>query len=32
MPLQETFFAVRFAMLRDQFGTLWMVSAERPQA
>jgi PhnB protein len=32
MPLQETFWAVRFAMLRDQFGTLWMVSAERPQA
>ncbi len=30
MPLQETFWALRFAILRDQFGTLWMVSAERP--
>jgi PhnB protein len=30
MPLQETFWAVRFGMLRDQFGTLWMVNAERP--
>jgi PhnB protein len=23
MPLQETFFALRFSQLRDQFGTLW---------
>jgi PhnB protein len=29
MPMQETFFAHRFAMLRDQFGTLWMVIHER---
>ena len=25
MPMQETFFAFRFAMLRDQFGTSWML-------
>ena len=25
MPMQETFFASRFAMLRDQFGTSWML-------
>ena len=31
MPMQETFFAERFAMLRDQFGTLWMVIAEKPR-
>lgn len=31
MPLQETFWALRFAMVRDQFGVLWMVSAGRPQ-
>ena len=24
MPMQETFFAFRFAMLRDKFGTSWM--------
>src|SRR6185295_18792014 len=24
MPMQETFFASRFAMLRDRFGTSWM--------
>lgn len=32
MPMQETFFASRFAQLRDRFGTLWMVMHERPQA
>jgi PhnB protein len=32
MPLQETFFAPRFAMLRDRFGTSWMVLYERPTA
>jgi PhnB protein len=31
MPMQETFFAFRFAMLRDKFGTSWMVIHERPQ-
>lgn len=25
MPLAETFFAHRFAMLRDKFGVLWMI-------
>jgi PhnB protein len=29
MPMQETFFAVRFAMLRDKFGTSWMILNER---
>ena len=31
MKLQETFFATRFAMLRDRFGTSWMLLAERQQ-
>ena len=31
MPMQETFFAVRFAMLRDKFGTSWMILHERPR-
>jgi PhnB protein len=30
MPLAETFFATRFAMLRDKFGTSWMLLHERP--
>jgi PhnB protein len=30
MPMQETFFAFRFAMLRDKFGTSWMLLHERP--
>lgn len=30
MPVQETFFASRFAQLRDKFGTLWMILHERP--
>jgi PhnB protein len=30
MPMAETFFAFRFAMLRDKFGTLWMIIHERP--
>jgi PhnB protein len=29
MPLQETFFAVRFAMLTDQFGIKWMLNLEK---
>ena len=29
MPMAETFFAVRFAMLRDRFGTSWMLMHER---
>jgi PhnB protein len=31
MPIQETFFAFRFAMLRDKFGASWMLLKERPQ-
>ena len=30
MPMEETFFAHRFAMLRDKFGTSWMILDERP--
>jgi PhnB protein len=30
MPLQETFWARRFGMLTDQFGTPWMVNCGRP--
>lgn len=30
MPMQETFFATRFAQLRDKFGTSWMLIHERP--
>jgi len=30
MPIEETFFAFRFAMLRDRFGTSWMILHERP--
>ena len=32
MPKQETFFASRFAMLRDRFGTSWMLLHERQPA
>jgi PhnB protein len=32
MPMEETFFAFRFAMLRDKFGTSWMIIHERPRA
>ena len=31
MPMQETFFASRFAMLRDRFGTSWMLLHPRPR-
>jgi PhnB protein len=30
MKMEETFFALRFAMLRDKFGTNWMIIHERP--
>jgi PhnB protein len=30
MPMAETFFAFRFAMVRDKFGTSWMLIHERP--
>lgn len=29
MKMEETFFASRFAMLRDKFGTSWMLLKER---
>jgi PhnB protein len=32
MPMQETFFASRFAQLRDRFGVNWMIIHERPMA
>jgi PhnB protein len=32
MPMQETFFATRFAQLRDRFGINWMITHERPIA
>jgi PhnB protein len=32
MPMQETFFASRFAQLRDRFGINWMIIHERPMA
>jgi PhnB protein len=31
MKMEETFFAARFAMLRDKFGTSWMLLAEQPR-
>ncbi len=30
MPIQETFFASRFAQLRDRFGVLWMILHDKP--
>jgi len=30
MPLQQTFWARRFGMLIDQFGTPWMINCENP--
>ena len=30
MPIAETFWAVRFGMLTDQFGTPWMINCEKP--
>jgi len=31
MPLEETFYASRFSMLRDRFGVSWTIIHERPQ-
>ena len=31
MPIQKTFWATRFGMLVDQFGTPWMVNCEQPE-
>jgi PhnB protein len=30
MPIAETFWATRFGMLTDRFGTHWMVNCEKP--
>jgi PhnB protein len=30
MPIQETFWALRFGMLVDQFGTPWMINCGKP--
>jgi PhnB protein len=30
IPIQETFFATRFAQFRDRFGINWMIFRERP--
>ena len=30
MPIQETFWAQRFGMLTDRFGTPWMINCEKP--
>jgi PhnB protein len=32
MPIQETFFASRFAQVRDRFGINWMILHERQNA
>jgi len=32
MPLQETFWALRFGMVVDAFGTPWVINCENPQA
>lgn len=32
MPMAETFWALRFAMLKDKFGTPWMINCEKPTA
>lgn len=31
LPMGETFFAPRFAQLRDRFGTLWTILFPRPE-
>jgi PhnB protein len=30
MPLGETFWALKFGMLTDRFGTPWMINCEKP--
>jgi PhnB protein len=32
MPIQKTFWAARFAMFVDRFGTPWMINCEQPAA
>jgi PhnB protein len=31
MPIQKTFWALRFGMLTDQFGVPWMINCEAPE-
>jgi PhnB protein len=31
MPLQQTFWSVRFGMVTDRFGIPWMVNCEQPE-
>jgi len=31
MPLEETFWALRFGGLTDQFGMPWMINCEKPR-
>jgi len=31
MPMEETFFATRFSMLRDRFGVSWTIVNEKPR-
>ena len=31
MPIQETFWATRFGMVIDRFGTPWMINCGKPQ-
>ena len=31
MPIQETFWAVRFGMVTDQFGIPWMINCEKKE-
>lgn len=32
MPIAETFWAVRFGMLTDQFGIPWLINCEKPMS
>ena len=32
MPIQETFWALRFGAVVDQFGIPWMINCEKPQS
>ena len=31
MPLEETFWAKKFAMFKDRFGVPWMINVEKEQ-
>jgi len=32
MPIEETFWAIRFGMLTDRYGVPWMINCEKPMA